>query len=137
MNSRRMRYVAGLLFGCFVLPVYAGINTGMWEITVKMNMMDMPMDVPPQVSRQCLKKENLVPSTQTQQECKIISHGVKGNTVTWEMTCNTPQGVSKGKGKMTFRGDRMTGQTTITMPVDGGTVNMTNNLSGRRIGDCN
>ncbi len=135
-NTLSVLGISLLLSFSLFSPAFAEINTGLWEITARLDMVDMPMNVAPQKSRQCLKKDHLVPSTQSQKGCTVTGHGVKGNTVTWSMECDTPQGPAVGEGKMTFRGNSMSGQSTITMNVNGQTVSMRSNLSGRRVGDC-
>ena len=64
------------------------MQEGRWEITTKMEMPGMPMNMPPMTHAQCLAKEDLVPqSSQSGDECKITNVEVSGDTVTWVMQC--------------------------------------------------
>jgi len=118
------------------------MNEGKWQITTKTEIKGMPMQMPPQTYTQCIKKEDIVPETQTQNnmndECKILNHEVNGDTVTWEIECKSNNGgVSTGKGTVTYNGDTMEGRVDIN--VSGGNmgdVKMIQHMNGKRIGDC-
>lgn len=118
------------------------MNEGKWEIITKVEIKGMPMQMPPQTFTQCIKKEDIVPKTQTQNnkndECKVLNNEVNGNTVTWEIECKSNKsGVSTGKGTVTYNGDTMEGRVDIN--VSGGNmgdVKMIQHLNGKWIGDC-
>jgi hypothetical protein len=110
------------------------MQEGLWEITIKMEMPGMPMSMPPMTYTQCITNENMVPSGSPQQaeECKITNTKVEGNTVTWVMECDSPEGKARSTGKITYSGDTFKG--TIKMKMqDMETIQY---LSGKRIGDC-
>jgi len=72
---------------CFADPV-PDIREGQWEITTKMEIPGMPMDMPPVKNTQCLTKKDLVPGNfQPGQECTFPETKVTGNTVTWTLEC--------------------------------------------------
>lgn len=109
------------------------MQEGLWEITVKMEMPGMPMNMPPSTHSQCITNENLVPrGAQEGGECKIVETNVKGDTVTWTMECDTPEGKARATGEITYKGDTFKGTTKMTMQG----MEMTQHLSGRRIGNC-
>ncbi len=109
------------------------MQEGLWEITTKMEMPGMPMSMPAMKHTQCITKENFVPqSSQPNQECKITENKVDGDTVTWTMECDAPEGKIRAIGEIIYNGDSFKG--TIKMTMQG--VDMTQHLSGRRIGDC-
>lgn len=126
-----------VLFG-FVSFAFSdsGINMkeGEWEITTKMEMTGIPMQMPPYTHKQCLTKEDLVPkNTQRNDECKIKSVKTSGGTVSWVIECNSPNGTSSGSGKITYSGTTLKGTVKMTM---GGNAQMTSHISGKRIGPC-
>ena len=107
------------------------LQEGLWEITSKMQMMGMNM--PAVKHNQCITRENAVPdSSQPNQECKIVETSVNGDTVSWKMVCKTPEGESKINGEITYNGDTFKG----TLKIDMQGMEMVQNMSGRRIGDC-
>jgi hypothetical protein len=112
------------------------IQEGEWEITTKMEIPSMGMEMPPMKHTQCLLKKDLIPqSSQAGQECKITQTKVAGNTVTWTMQCSGGHGGEmKGTGKITYSGSSFDG--TIKMTNDQSNMGMTSHLSGHRIGDC-
>jgi len=112
------------------------MQEGKWEITTKMEIPSMPMDMPPMKHTQCLLKKDIVPqSSQAGQECTISQTKVTGNTVTWVMQCSGgPGGDTKGNGTITYNGSSMKG--TIKMKDAQSNMEMTSHLTGRRIGEC-
>jgi hypothetical protein len=112
------------------------MQEGKWEITTKMEIPSMPMDMPPMKHTQCLMKKDIVPqSSQAGQECTISQTKVTGNTVTWAMQCSGgPGGNTKGNGTITYSGSSMKG--TIKITDTQSNREMTSHLTGRRIGDC-
>jgi len=112
------------------------MQEGMWEITTKMEIPEMPMDMPPMKHTQCLMKKDVVPqSSQAGQECKISQTKITGNTVTWTMQCSGgPGGDTKGNGTITYNGNSMNG--TIKLTNTQSNMKMTSHLTGHRIGDC-
>ncbi|MCG6972162.1 MAG: DUF3617 domain-containing protein [Desulfobacterales bacterium] len=111
------------------------MQEGKWEITSKMEVPGMPMEMPPVKNTQCLTKEDFVPqSSQPGQDCKFSQVSVTGNTVKWTMLCNSQGDEMKGVGEMIYRGNSFEG--TIKMTSSQGNMEMTNHIKGRHIGDC-
>jgi hypothetical protein len=111
------------------------LKEGKWEITSKMEMTGMPMQMPEQKHTQCLTKKDLVPkSSQPGQECVVTDTKTTGNTVAWTMECKGQQGQMKGTGKMTYSGDTFKGE--MVMTLAGQNMKIVNRMTGRRIGDC-
>ncbi len=111
------------------------MKEGKWEITTKMEISGMPMSMPPMTHTQCLTNKDLVPqSSQTDQECNITDQKISKDTVTWKVTCKGQGGESKGTGKITYKGDSFNGiiKVTTVQPK----MEMTSQVSGRRIGNC-
>lgn len=128
--------VLGMLL-IFISVSFAGslLNEGLWEITSKMEIPGMPVPMPPITYRQCMTNQNAVPNqSQPGQECRMENVKTKGNTVSWDMICETQQGEMKSSGKITYKGDRFNGVVMTDIPGQG---QMKITMTGRRIGKCN
>jgi len=110
------------------------MEPGLWEITIKTEMSGM--ETPPMKHTQCLTKKDVVPQGPQQpgQECKMTDVKVDGDTVTWSLECTTQGGKIEGTGKMIYSGDSFKGTMVMSMPQIN--MNITTNMSGKRIGDC-
>jgi hypothetical protein len=114
------------------------MQEGMWEITMKTEMAGMPMAMPPMKFTQCLTKKDLVPQKKEKNEdCKMISTKVDGNVVTWVAQCRMKDGTVDSTGKITYKGNGFDGVIKVLMDTkDTGKVEVTQHMSGQRIGDC-
>lgn len=116
--------------------VYAGselnMQDGMWEITSQVKMQGMT--IPPMTFSQCITKDNAVPKTNSpgQDDCTVSDMKTIGSTVSWSVVCGEQAGNMKGKGKITYHGDRFEGEITTEQM---GMV-MVTEMSGRRTGSC-
>lgn len=109
------------------------MNPGLWEWTAKMDMPGIPMQAPLSINRKCITQEDLVPETRKPgQECSIKDLKSNKNSVTWAMTCKTPQGPIATTGNMFYNGDTAHGE--IKVNVQG--MLMTSKMSGKRVGPC-
>jgi hypothetical protein len=112
------------------------VKAGKWEVTTRMEMAGMQMNMPPMTQTQCLTENDYVPQTsQPGEECKITKTRVSGDTVSWTMHCRSEGGEMKGNGTVTYRGDSFEGKISMSMVPSG--MSMTIYTKGRRIGDCN
>ena len=120
---------------CFAGSV-PDIQEGEWEITTKINIPAMGMEMPPMKHTQCLTKKDLIPQkSQAGEECKIAQSKVTGNTVTWSMQCSGGHGGEmKGTGEITYSGSSFKGK--IEMKGTQSNSKMTSHINGQRIGDC-
>ncbi len=111
------------------------MKEGKWEISMKMEMPGMPGGMPPFTNTQCLTKKDFVPQGSQQgqnQECKMISTKVSGDTVTWTVECIN-QGVKmKGSGKIIYKGTSFKGEMKTSMS----NMEIITHMSGRHIGKC-
>lgn len=110
------------------------MNPGEWEITTETQMTGMSPQT--QTHVQCLTNNDTVPiNDEANETCRIEDIQVKGDTVTWEMTCGEgDEGGMNGTGWVTYKGDTMNGEMDMTIMPWG--TKMKNTLTGRRIGDC-
>jgi len=111
------------------------VKAGKWEVTTRMEMPGMQMNMPPMTHTQCITENDYVPQTsQHGEECKITQTRVSGDTVTWTMHCRGEGGEMNGSGTVTYRGDSFEGEISMSMAPSG--MSMTIYTSGRRIGEC-
>ncbi len=118
------------------VPASYGVDMkdGLWEITSKIEMPGMPIAMPPQTFRQCLTKDNMIPRKEDgNQDCKVLDQKIKGNTVSWTIRCNSPEGTYLMKGETTYNRESFTGEMQMTTP-DG--TEMIQHMKGHRIGKC-
>ena len=109
------------------------IQEGLWEITVDIEIAGMPMKMPASTYTQCIRKDNAVPrSAQPDGACTPKDVHVKGNTVSWTVSCDNPGGKMTGKGIIIYHKDKMDGH----MNMEGQGMNMTTHFKGHRIGSC-
>ncbi|RJP77467.1 MAG: DUF3617 family protein [Desulfobacteraceae bacterium] len=111
------------------------LKEGKWEITTKMEMPGMPMEMPAFTHTQCMTNNDFLPeNTQQQQseDCDAVDVKTSGNTVTWSTKCKGEDGDIIGTGTMTYKGDTFTG----TMKVNQGGMVMTTKMNGKYIGKC-
>ena len=141
---RASRWAMGVaLIGSAAGSAYAEPNfkEGMWEITMQMQMANMPMQMPPVTVRHCLLKKDVVPNTaRPGQDCHVVSHRVSGDTVEWSMRCTDKSGrTMDGKGQVTYSGESYAGTMNMTMSGSRGdepATAMSYTMSGRRVGEC-
>jgi hypothetical protein len=128
-----------LLLMCLAVPPPAPAQQGnddLWEVTVKMEMAGMPFAMPPQTSRVCTQKgkqsEAMAPQDK---ECRMVDMRQSGNRTSFKVVC-------EGKNRMTGTGDFVHGvdsyQGTMRMQgvMEGQQIDMTQTMSGRRVGGC-
>jgi hypothetical protein len=152
METRTARGVlfAGLVAG--FLPAFASgaeeIKSGKWQFTTQMQMpaMTQPQSgaAPassgrPQEMTACIDAAHPIP-TETPQanvQCRIDSQQRRGASVTWSMTCDSPQGPIRSSGTAHYAGDTMQATLTARIPgPDGRPVDSPGRISGRYLGPC-
>jgi hypothetical protein len=106
----------------------------LWEVSSKMSMEGMPMEMPagPTI-RVCSAKVWARPPApaNAHQTCRRSDYTVHENKITWTETCESP--AMTGKGEIIRQGDdAYTGS--IAYASEQG--NMTIKLSGHKVGDC-
>ncbi len=134
--------VGALVIGATALGAQSPMRAGRWEITMQMQMPNMPVQMPETKTTQCVTPEQLKDPANAlprgpqagrgaSQDCKVSDYKVSGNTVTWRMACSTPQPMTS-TGEMTFVDDSYTGTMKMNMPQG----DMSMKLTGKRVGDC-
>lgn len=114
-----------------------GIREGMWEITSKMEMPGMPMEMPPTTVKHCYTREDATDQKKViarDKDCTVADFKRSGNKVSWEMVC-TGKNAGKFSGETVFSGDSY--DSVMKMQSNGGkggSMNM--KVKGKRVGNC-
>jgi hypothetical protein len=105
----------------------------LWQVSTKMSMEGMPMEMPTQTAKYCAAKEWTKPPAgdNPRQKCQRSDYHVSGGKITWTESCVSP--AMTGKGEITRQGtDAYTG----SIQYSSAQGNMTIKLSGHKIGEC-
>ena len=84
---------------------------------------------------QCLTEANPVPDSKMPKSCKQ-THSARGNTVTYQTVCKDKNFEMETKGKMTYKGDTMKGESRTHQVVQGKATDMTIKIEGTYMGPC-
>jgi hypothetical protein len=117
-----------------VAPARAEAPGNLWKSTSQTVIPGMPFSPPPTTMQLCTAKEWTQPPPPPEgQSCTVSNFQREGDSkVSWDTQC-TGEMEMTGHGEVTFEGeDSYTG--TITMSAEG--MNITVNLSGTKIGEC-
>lgn len=113
------------------------IEPGQWQIKTAMTM---PMISGERLHEltQCISTDSIDPVEMmgNSNECEVTEQDVSGETVTWKMSCNTPDGPASGSGSFTSEGANAHGSMKIEFTVQGQTLEMNTRWEGERIGSC-
>lgn len=113
-----------------------GMRDGMWEITSKMEMPGMPMEMPATVVKHCYTKEEVKDQKKaiaSDKDCTVSNLETSGDKATWQMKC-TGQHAGTFSGETVFSGDSY--DSTMKMNSDGKGRSMTMKIKAKRIGNC-
>ena len=116
------------------------VTEGNWEITTRMEITGMPMQMPAQTVNQCITKKNLVPEAgppDPDQKCTMQDQKISGDTVSWRMQCKGKQGTMDGEGQVKYAGKTYDGTMNARMTQPGGPpMAMKMTFAGRHTGPC-
>lgn len=135
---KRLFLVMALGLVIFSTPACAGselnMEDGMWEITSTVKMQGMT--IPPMSFSQCITKENAIPQDNSsgKDNCTVSEMKTVGDTLSWTVICKEATGELKGKGQITYHGDRFEGEVSAEFPGTG--MVMVTEMTGRRTGPC-
>jgi hypothetical protein len=143
MKARRTASLAllGLALAWTVLAQTASpMREGNWEVSVKMEMPGMPMEMPPMKMTQCVTREQLKDPQSAlpkgfedgDSDCKISDYKLSGSSASWRMTCTKPHAMT-GTGEIAYAGDSSY-KGKIAMDMNGAKMNMA--FDAKRLGDC-
>jgi Protein of unknown function (DUF3617). len=118
----------------------AEMKEGQWEITTKVEMKGMPVQMPATTMKQCMTQKDMVPKPEKQpkgQECTTKDQKVSGDTVTYTIECTNAKSTMVTSGKMTYKGDSFDGTSDTTIKAKGQPeMQMTSTMSGKYLGPC-
>jgi hypothetical protein len=134
---RQFVVLFALILLCAAGSAYsAGVDVkeGEWELSYETSMTMGAMSMPstPGKSTSCITRENLVPKTEKDKDCKVVKQKVVGNSVSWRIECKK----SEGEGEITYRGSTYKGNFRMKMVEDGQAMTMNMKLAGKYIGPC-
>ena len=119
------------------------MQDGEWEITTKMKMTGMPMQMPPTSVRICISKQDIAEGRKTvpqqqdgKHKCEMVNHSVSGNTVNYKMECSGEQKMTM-TGSITYAGTSYSGKSTMDMAGGPhGNMHVEHEYAAKRLGDC-
>ena len=131
-NMRLKMLLAGVMLP---LTVYAAGSDELWEVEAKMDMgISIPgMSMPAVTNTVCLSKGGEYKPEKFLQEknCEMTDLKVKGNKTNWKVRCSG-QNEMEAEGEVTRNADTLNGVIYVT--TNG--MQMTQNITGKRIGTC-
>ena len=116
------------------------MREGNWEVSMKMNMPGMPMEMPPIKMTQCVTREQLkdpqaaLPKGMEEKDsdCKVSDYKLSGSNASWKMTCTKPHPMT-GIGEIAYAGDSSY-KGKMVMDMNGAQMSMA--FDAKRLGDC-
>jgi len=111
----------------------APVKGDLWQVVSQMEMVGLPVKLPPQTSSVCAAKVWTQPPgpANPRQQCARTNYVIDGDKISWTETCTGP--AMTGQGQITRMGDdAYTGVITYTSAQG----NMTINLTGAKVGEC-
>jgi len=124
-------------------PAHAQVKGELWEVTTKMEMKGVPMDMPARTMRTCMdrnaKDEAFVPQKTDEGECRMVDQKRSGNVWRYRMECTSKdKDTVITEGEVTYAADRSyTGRMHMTGKSGAQGYEMTQTFSGRKVGECN
>ena len=142
MSKSLVVELALLLFmGSLLAPISLAddlkIKPGRWETTTTTIVSIMPQ---PRTSTrtECLDGDSVDPSKWLADQgdgCEIENVSTTATTMSFDLSCTTPQGTAKGKGTYRVDGDTMSGEFDMTMQGQM-SITINNKIASRWLGEC-
>ncbi len=114
------------------------VEEGQWEVTVKMRMPGMQMEMPAVTNTMCINDENPVPhQADPGMDCKMLRQNVSANRAAWTVKCTGNGQNITSSGDITYKGDTFDGTVETKMDSTGqGKMTVKGKIQGKRIGAC-
>jgi hypothetical protein len=143
MLHRVASFAAVSLFA-LASSAHGQVKGDLWELTVRMQMAGVPMEMPARTTRTCMDKnardEAFVPQKGGEGECRMVDQNRAGNVWRYRMECTgKDKDTVVAEGEVTYAPDRSSydGKMHMTGGSRGGQgFEMTQTYTGRRVGDC-
>jgi hypothetical protein len=115
------------------------MRPGNWQVTMKMSIPGMKMEMPPMTMSHCVTADmvkdpqSAIPKgPNANNDCKVSDYKFTDNTASYKMVCTKPTPMT-AVGEMKYSGtDAYTG----TMTMDSSGQKMTMSYDAKRLGDC-
>lgn len=118
------------------LPAAAQGSDDLWDVNVKMEIVGMPIPMPPITQRLCARKggndNDFVPR---QENCSVSDARRSGNKLSFRMVCAGKNPMT-GTGEFTFVADAYNGQVRMKGKMEGEDIEMAQTIVGKRVGGC-
>lgn len=132
---------AGAPAGAAVPMNPGSFREGLWEMTIRAEVPGAkPM--PPIVLKKCISAQEIqdlqarASRPPGSEQCKVLDQRTQGSTTSWKIEC-TGRMKMTGDGSVTSSGDSYTMQSSMLMTTaEGKSIQVKNDLSGKRLGDC-
>ena len=114
-------------------------NAGKWEVISKASMPMMPQPIVNK-SVECIHEKTISAdhfAKQSRGNCKATDVRVNGKNIQWNMNCSVEGNLLTGYGDMQVDDTRIKGKATISMSMQGMTMEMQTSWTGKRLGECN
>jgi hypothetical protein len=138
VGKKTVGFLSVAILACCATAQAAERKEGNWEVRVNMEMVGMPMKMPPQTVNQCVTKKDLVPDmSQRDQNCIVKEQKVVGDTVTWKMQCSGKQGTMDGEGRIKYGADSYDGDMSMNIVQPGApAMSIKYAMHGKWTGPC-
>ena len=114
---------------------------GLWETTATMEVKGVPaqfaamMKMPPQTEQECIKESDLMFTNDD--ECKFDRKRISSKKMLVNITCNTPEGMTRGAGEIYFNGKKSSGWFEMNVPQGpAGPMKMMSRYKAKYLGAC-
>ncbi len=108
----------------------------LWDVTMKIEMVGMPMTLPAQTMQMCFKKDRRAEAAIPQQEnCRTSDVRITGDRVRFKMVCTGDQPMT-GTGDITSSATKYEGVMALKSTIRGEEMEMSQKFSGRKVGTC-
>jgi hypothetical protein len=108
----------------------------LWDVTMKMEVVGLPMALPTQSHKVCVKKDrggaDLIPADSN---CKVTDVRTVGNKTTFQMVCTGKDPIT-GSGEITQGPSSYSGVIRAKSTRKGEEMEMTHTYSGKKVGTC-
>lgn len=127
-----------LLYATAATAAQAKIKYGLWAITIQTQMDAMPMEIPAETIKKCIREGDLTPgSNKNKAGCKPVKVKRKGDSVSWTVSCDKDDHTLSGSGKITYSGNKMKGEGQFQAGgKDLPDMKMKLVYTGKRVGKC-
>ena len=141
MYLRTIAAASLLILGTSVVAETPNLEPGMWEYHNKMSFQsDLPIPDQEHTNQECVTLEDIERGDaflDDAEECEITRQDMRSDGMDYSMTCRGPDGTEMTMdATMQFDGDTATGTITGEMETPMGPMQMSIDMTGRRIGDC-